>query len=347
MSLLRTFVVPLLVLICGVLAIPNPDPSLYKDFNVSRGINYHYYFSSPQDAAKPYLLFLHGYPSSSYDWRYQIEFFSNQGYGLIVPDMLGYGGTARPIETEAYKSSLITKDLVDILDHEGVESVVAIGHDWGAKINGRLANYFEDRFLAFAFLAVGYWPPSGPTYAELSNQSLQTVGYDQWGYWAFFSQDDAPQIVSDNVDSLFSLLYATDPRLVIPHWCPVGALQAWLESHSTTEIIISPEEYNTSKSVFLASGVAPSLNWYKIMASDIDRLDNQGIPESNATFNKPVFFAGASRDYISIVALMRAAFFQYAPDFIFQDYDSGHWVMIERADEVNKDLLEWLEGSVL
>ncbi len=130
MSLLRAFVVPLLVLICGVLATPSPDPSFYKDFNVSRGINYHYYFSSPQDGAKPYLLFLHGFPSSSYDWRYQIEFFSNQGYGLIVPDMLGYGGTARPIETEAYKSSLITKDLVDILDHEGVQRVIAIGHDW-------------------------------------------------------------------------------------------------------------------------------------------------------------------------------------------------------------------------
>ncbi len=43
---------------------------------------------------------------------------------------------------------------------------------------------------------------------------------------------------------------------------------------------------------------------------------------------------------------MRAAFFKYAPDFTFQDYDAGHWVMIQKTDEVNKDLLEWLEGSI-
>ncbi len=188
MSLLRTLV-PLLALVCGVLAVPSPDPSSYKDFNVSRGLNYHYYFSSPQDTAKPYLLFLHGFPSTSYDWRYQINFFADQGYGLIVPDMLGYGGTAKPLETEAYKSSLITKDIVDILDHEGAENVVAIAHDWsvlhlvafdgqelnflycerGAKINSRLANYFQDRFLAFAFFAIGYTPPPGSTYKELSD----------------------------------------------------------------------------------------------------------------------------------------------------------------------------------
>ncbi len=123
------------------------------------------------------------------------------------------------------------------------------------------------------------------------------------------------------------------------------------------------QEFNTSKSVFLESGITASLNWYKIMTSDIDRLDNQGmlgcpssfqanfsslgIPESNATINKPVFFGGATRDYISIIVLMRAPFFKYAPDFTFQDYDADHWVMIQRPDEVNKDLLEWLENSVL
>ncbi|KAF8905666.1 Alpha/Beta hydrolase protein [Mucidula mucida] len=346
MSLLRTLV-PLLALVCGVLAVPSPDPSSYKDFNVSRGLNYYYYFSSPQDTAKPYLLFLHGFPSTSYDWRYQINFFADQGYGLIVPDMLGYGGTAKPLETEAYKSSLITKDIVDILDHEGAENVVAIAHDWGAKINSRLANYFQDRFLAFAFFAIGYTPPPGSTYKELSDTAIEISGYDAWGYWAFFSQDNAAEIISNNIDPFFSLLYSSDPRLSITEWSPVGALQAWLESKSTTDYFISPEEFNTSKSVFLESGITASLNWYKIMTSDIDRLDNQGIPESNATINKPVFFGGATRDYISIIVLMRAPFFKYAPDFTFQDYDADHWVMIQRPDEVNKDLLEWLENSVL
>lgn len=101
-----------------------------KDFNVSRGFNYHYYSTPSRDADKPYLVFLHGWPSSAYDWRYQIDYFSNRGFGVIVPDMLGYGGTAKPLETEAYKFSLLAKDIVDILDHEQVEDVIAVGHDW-------------------------------------------------------------------------------------------------------------------------------------------------------------------------------------------------------------------------
>ncbi|KAF9038946.1 alpha/beta-hydrolase [Hymenopellis radicata] len=346
MAVLHIFI-PLLALFCGVLSSPSVDPAFYKDLNVSRGINYHYYFSSPQDETKPYLLFLHGFPSSSYDWRYQIQFFSAQGYGLVVPDMLGYGGTGKPEDVEAYKSSLITKDLVEILDHEDAERVVAIGHDWGSKPTSRLANYFPDRFLAFAFYAVGYLVPPGFVYEEFEASSEAAVGYNPWGYWAFFSQDGAAQIIKDHIDSFFSLGYATDTRLTIPHWSPPGVLQAWLEANSTTEFWLSQEEYDTTKLAFLASGITPSLNWYKIVTSDIDMKDGQDIPAANANITKPVFFGGALRDYVCIAATSRASLFQHAPDFTFQDYDAGHWVMIQQADEVNKDLLEWLESAVL
>jgi pimeloyl-ACP methyl ester carboxylesterase len=105
------------------------DASSYKDITTARGLNYHYYYAAPLDA-KPTLLFLHGYPSTSYDWRKQIAFFKQEGYGLIVPDMLGYGGTAKPIDVAAYKPSLMCADLIDILDAEKVGQAIAVGHDW-------------------------------------------------------------------------------------------------------------------------------------------------------------------------------------------------------------------------
>lgn len=118
---------------------PNPDPSLYKDLYTSRGLKYHYYFSQSQDD-KPYLLFLHGFPSTSHDWRYQIDFFGSQGYGLVVPDMLGYGNTSKPTDPNDYKSSLLTQDLVEILDAENLGKVVAIGHDWYENVLGFPSN---------------------------------------------------------------------------------------------------------------------------------------------------------------------------------------------------------------
>lgn len=82
---------------------------------------------------KPTLLFLHGFPSSLYDWRHQIEFFRAHGYGLIVPDLLGYGGTDKPEELEAYRFRAMAEQLVEILDCEGVRKVVGISHDLYAE----------------------------------------------------------------------------------------------------------------------------------------------------------------------------------------------------------------------
>ena len=84
----------------------------------------------PRFEIVPTLLFAHGFPSTSADWTRQIEYFKPKGYGLIVPDMLGYGDTAKPLETEAYAYTLLAKDLVEIVEAEAVDKVVGIGHDW-------------------------------------------------------------------------------------------------------------------------------------------------------------------------------------------------------------------------
>jgi pimeloyl-ACP methyl ester carboxylesterase len=44
--------------------------------------------------------------------------------------MLGYGGTAKPANAEAYRPSLIVKDIVDILDAEKIQKAIVVAHDW-------------------------------------------------------------------------------------------------------------------------------------------------------------------------------------------------------------------------
>ena len=106
------------------------DSSSYTDLKTTRGLSYHYLRISPSDASKPYILFLHGFPCTSQDWRKQIQYFSSQGFGVIAPDLLGYGGTDKPLDLAAYKFSLMTKDIIDILDVEKVEKCIVVGHDW-------------------------------------------------------------------------------------------------------------------------------------------------------------------------------------------------------------------------
>ena len=101
----------------------------YKDVVTQRGFKYHYYYV-PAQGFKQTLLFVHGFPSTSQDWHRIVPHFEQQGYGIIVPDTLGYGGTDKPTDPAAYKGSLLAKDMVAIVDAENIDKVIAIGHDW-------------------------------------------------------------------------------------------------------------------------------------------------------------------------------------------------------------------------
>jgi len=108
------------------------DPSSYKTHTTTRGLKYNYFISPAKDA-QPTLLFLHGFPSTSRDWQHQVAFFSARRYGVIVPDLLGYGGTDKPLAVEKYGLRLMSTDIVEILDAEKYtedSKVIAVGHDW-------------------------------------------------------------------------------------------------------------------------------------------------------------------------------------------------------------------------
>ena len=56
----------------------------------------------------------------------------------IIPDLLGFGGTSKPTDPQMYAYDLMAQDLVDILDHEGFDKVVSIGHVHGSGLAARL-----------------------------------------------------------------------------------------------------------------------------------------------------------------------------------------------------------------
>ncbi len=103
--------------------------SLSKNFKTSRGFNYHYYHAPPKDG-KVTLFFAHGFPSHANSWHKQASFFRNLGYGILVPDLLGFGETDKPLDTESYRFKYMVVDITEIFDHEKIGKVIGIGHDW-------------------------------------------------------------------------------------------------------------------------------------------------------------------------------------------------------------------------
>lgn len=103
--------------------------NLAKSVKLPSGTTYRYIFSSPHDSQKLFLLFLHGFPETSHGWHHQITYFIEQGYGIIAPDLLGYGGTDSPADLEAYNFKRMAGHLGELLDFEGVDTAIGIAHD--------------------------------------------------------------------------------------------------------------------------------------------------------------------------------------------------------------------------
>jgi pimeloyl-ACP methyl ester carboxylesterase len=109
-------------------------PNDSKTLEVESGITYAYVYK-PAQGDKPTFLLLHGCPSSSYDWRYQISDLSDAGYGVLVPDLLGYGDTSKPEAVEEYICSKFSSHVAKLLDNEGLTKVIGVGHDWYGHIS--------------------------------------------------------------------------------------------------------------------------------------------------------------------------------------------------------------------
>jgi soluble epoxide hydrolase/lipid-phosphate phosphatase len=63
-----------------------------------------------------------------YGWRHQIGPWVRAGYRVLAPDMLGYGGTDKPLDVEEYSTKKLCADLAALLDIVGVSTAVSSGN---------------------------------------------------------------------------------------------------------------------------------------------------------------------------------------------------------------------------
>jgi epoxide hydrolase 4 len=86
-------------------------------------------------------LCLHGFPESSFSWRYQMPLLARLGYLAWAPDLRGYGRSSRPLGVSAYAIEILEEDVAALIEASGAKHVVLIGHDWGALIAWNYAMY--------------------------------------------------------------------------------------------------------------------------------------------------------------------------------------------------------------
>ncbi|KAK9426957.1 Alpha/Beta hydrolase protein [Lipomyces doorenjongii] len=320
-----------------------------------RGLTYSYIHIPPRVPNTQYILFLHGFPSTSHDWRHQVAFFVAKGYGILAPDLLGFGETSKPSELEMYRGEDMARDIVEIIALEGVEVVVGVAHDWGSFLLSRLANYYPERFSAYAFIDHGYIAPGRSlttAVIEKVNSSMQAdLGFSIFGYFLFFNEEDAPKLLDEHSESVESLYFTTNNEIEKKYKGAPGGLRTWLTEGKTVDLpaYLTSEDHKHYQHAFSVEkgGYAAAANWYRASLHNINEEDEKKIPTSARTLTHPTLLIASTGYFITVTINYPEQMRPLVPDLRVENVDGGHWLQLEKADEVNRILEEFMEEKRL
>ncbi|PVI01168.1 alpha/beta-hydrolase [Periconia macrospinosa] len=324
----------------------NNQSSIIKTLKTSDGQTYTYDFAPPSDASKPTLLLLHGYPASRHDWATQIKALVAEGFGIVAPDMLGFGDTSKPTAIEAYNGKTISTQLIEILDAENLPQVVGVGHDWGAGVLSKVTTWYPKRFTKLSFVGTPYIPAGLLFDVDgFNKQSLETAGYMSFGYWYFFNSWDAAGIIESHLESFFSIIFTANASSWGTDFADLGAARAWLTANTTQPrpSWITAEYEAQWLSLYRQPNIVPAtLNYYQALLRGIHQKDEAQLPDTARYLQVPVLAIGAAQDAILPPEAQRAAIEPWAvAGFEQRILDTGHWVALEKGDELSELLIEF------
>ena len=110
------------------------------------GLRLHYVDEGPRDG-RPVLM-MHGEPSWSFLYRHMIPVVADAGHRVIAPDLIGFGKSDKPSETDDYSYDSHIAWMLDWFDNLDLDGVVLFCQDWGGLIGLRLVAARPDKFAA-------------------------------------------------------------------------------------------------------------------------------------------------------------------------------------------------------
>ncbi len=119
--------------------IPHAQHSRFAEID---GVRVHYQEAGPADA--PPLILIHGFCSSTYVWREVFLPLVENGFRVIVPDLLGYGFSDKPRAGD-YTFTAQARMIVGLLDRLGIERATLVGSSYGGAVAATCTLDFPER----------------------------------------------------------------------------------------------------------------------------------------------------------------------------------------------------------
>ena len=113
----------------------------YQEIN---GYRVHYLDEGPRDG-EPVLL-IHGEPTWSYLYRKMIPVLTGAGYRCIVPDLIGFGRSDKPVSMDTHTYAFHVDAMTQLVEALGISNITFFGQDWGGLIGLRVVAENEEKF---------------------------------------------------------------------------------------------------------------------------------------------------------------------------------------------------------
>ena len=319
-----------------------------------------YWEGGPVDG--PLMIFLHGWPQIGLMWRPQIEAFASEGWRCVAPDMRGYGGSSAPIASEAYALKELVDDMVELHDHLGARAAIWVGHDWGSPVAGALAAHHAVRCRGVALISVPYFSEGFAlaNLVPLIDRGLYPADKypdGQWDYYRFYLTH-FEQTISDmdaDIPASLASLYRPGNPASAGKISPSATLTLnggrYGSAHRAPPTVPdpalwAPADFDSLVDAFRPRGFRSANAWYLNDAANTDYM--RAAPDGER-LGQPVLFINGDWDAICDINRSRLGepMQRACQNLWLTSLPAGHWLPLERKNEVVEAIRSWLKAKGL
>lgn len=282
----------------------------------ANGIDFHFL----EMGTGPLALCLHGFPDSAHGWKHQLPALAEAGYRAVAPFMRGYAPTSVAADG-CYQTGALAADANALHEALGADgSAVLIGHDWGAMATYPAVNSAPERWAAMVAAAV-------PHPAALAGMVMDYAQLKRSFYMFLFQLPLAEMVVSMNDLAFIDGLWAD--------WSP--GFDGAESLAAVKDALRAPENLSAAigyyRATWSGTGTRP----------EYDQI--QGAGAAPVTI-PALYLHGRDDGCVGVDYAERGSgFLTHERSRTHIVEGAGHFLQIERPDEFNRLVVEFLTGS--
>ena len=321
--------------------VPNDGRVQVKSAELPGG-TYRYIIGEPEGRPVATMVLVHGFPDMGFGWRYQVPYFTSLGFRVVVPDMLGYGGTDSPENLEAYTLKRMSADIKKLAEIVCGGKIILGGHDWGGALVWRTAMWYPELIQGVFSVCTPFHAPSkkyAPLEAIIASGHLTNFGYQlQFKGPEVEANIKGPEKVRQFLNGMFG---GKSPQGEFGFSTTEGILFDKIPQLEKTPLLSEKElEYYVQQ--YCLNGppeLRGPLNWYR--TRELNFQDERELAEKEPKFEMPALLITATKD-AALPPSMSAGMDKYFVKLSRGEVDSSHWALSHAADEVNQNVAKWV-----